>query len=145
MNQREEGRLAEVVREIEDQASGTPVAKALGIRLLGGLAPSLASRCYVDPGIYARERKQLFYTRWLCGGRQEEWTEPGEYALRDVAGESVIVVRDKAGEIHALYNVCRHRGSVFRSTGGVGGGRRPASGGTRRPEGRRPEASRWLE
>ena len=29
----------------------------------------------------------------------------------DVAGESVIVVRTKAGELRAFYNVCRHRGS----------------------------------
>jgi Rieske 2Fe-2S family protein len=33
-----------------------------------------------------------------------------------VAGESVIVVRDKAGEIHAFYNVCRHRGTVLCET-----------------------------
>jgi Rieske 2Fe-2S family protein len=29
----------------------------------------------------------------------------------DVAGESVIVVRTKAGELRGFYNVCRHRGS----------------------------------
>jgi glycine betaine catabolism A len=116
MGQREEGRLAEVVREIDDRTSDAPVKKALGIRLLGGLAPSLESRYYVDPAIYERERERLFYGKWLCAGRLEEWTEPGEYALRDVAGESVIVVRDKAGEIHAFYNVCRHRGTVLCET-----------------------------
>ena len=29
----------------------------------------------------------------------------------DVAGESVIVVRGKDGELRGFYNVCRHRGS----------------------------------
>jgi Rieske 2Fe-2S family protein len=113
MNQRQEGRLVTVVGEIEGQANDASVRQALGIRLLGAAAPSLPSRYYVDPGIYEREREQLFYTRWLCAGRQEDWAESGEYALRDVAGESVLIVRDKTGVIHAFYNVCRHRGSVL--------------------------------
>ena len=29
----------------------------------------------------------------------------------DVAGESVLVTRDRAGELRAFFNVCRHRGS----------------------------------
>ncbi|MCI0546587.1 MAG: hypothetical protein L0027_04825, partial [Candidatus Rokubacteria bacterium] len=77
MSERDEGRLTDAVREIEDQTSGAAVRKALGIRLLGGLAPSLASRYYVDPGIYERERERLFYAKWLCAGRLEEWAEPG--------------------------------------------------------------------
>jgi Rieske 2Fe-2S family protein len=115
MNQPKDGRLAQVVREIDDQSSA-PVKQALGIRLLSGLAPSLESRYYVDPAIYARERERFFYAKWLCAGRVEEWAEPGEYALRDVAGESILVVRDKAGAIHAFYNVCRHRGTVLCET-----------------------------
>src|SRR5262245_39945631 len=98
MNQPKDGQLAEVVREIDDQSSA-PVKKSPGIRLLSGLAPSLESRYYVDSAIYERERERFFYTKWLCAGRVEEWSEPGEYALRDVAGESVIVVRDKGGDI----------------------------------------------
>ncbi len=47
MSERDEGRLTEAVREIEDQTSGAAVRKALGIRLLGGLAPSL--RCGQRP------------------------------------------------------------------------------------------------
>ncbi len=31
--------------------------------------------------------------------------------LAEVAGESLIIVRDKRGAIHGFYNVCRHRGS----------------------------------
>jgi Rieske 2Fe-2S family protein len=83
------------------------------VRVLDGPAESLPSRYYVDPGVWARERERLFFAKWLCAGREEEWAEPGDYVVRDVAGESVIVVRDRTGEIRAFYNVCRHRGTVL--------------------------------
>ena len=35
----------------------------------------------------------------------------GDYFLFEIAGESVIIVRDQQGGINALLNVCRHRGS----------------------------------
>ena len=37
--------------------------------------------------------------------------EAGDFFTIDLAGENVIIVRGKSGEIHAHYNVCRHRGS----------------------------------
>ena len=44
-------------------------------------------------------------------GTQARFRERGDYFLFDIAGESVIVVRDGEGQINALLNVCRHRGS----------------------------------
>jgi Rieske 2Fe-2S family protein len=35
----------------------------------------------------------------------------GDYILRDVAGESLIILRDRAGAVRAYFNVCRHRGT----------------------------------
>jgi choline monooxygenase len=35
----------------------------------------------------------------------------GDYAALDIAGEAVIVVRNKAGALKAFANSCRHRGS----------------------------------
>ena len=31
--------------------------------------------------------------------------------VREVAGESLIVLRDKTGTVRAFFNVCRHRGT----------------------------------
>ena len=46
-------------------------------------------------------------------GRTEEVAKPGDYVVRDVAGESIFVARNDAGELRAFYNVCSHRGTKF--------------------------------
>jgi phenylpropionate dioxygenase-like ring-hydroxylating dioxygenase large terminal subunit len=38
---------------------------------------------------------------------------PGDYFLCEIADDSVIVLRGTSGEVHAFYNVCRHRGSCI--------------------------------
>jgi Rieske 2Fe-2S family protein len=53
----------------------------------------------------------------------------GDYLVREVAGESVLVVRTREGALAAHYNVCRHRGSQLVP----GGGRGSFSGGIRCP------------
>jgi phenylpropionate dioxygenase-like ring-hydroxylating dioxygenase large terminal subunit len=48
--------------------------------------------------------------------------EPGSFLARDAAGLPVVVVRDRDGELHALRNVCRHRGAAV----ACGAGQAPA-------------------
>jgi Rieske 2Fe-2S family protein len=50
---------------------------------------------------------------WLFAGHSCQISNPGDYFLYDVGEDSVIIVRDDGGQVHALYNVCRHRGSVI--------------------------------
>lgn len=73
--------------------------------------PGLSGRDYCEPGIYELERERIFYRSWLCAGRAEELPEAGDFLTRDVAGESVLVVRTREGDLRAFYNVCRHRGT----------------------------------
>src|SRR3712207_4834806 len=74
-------------------------------------AKTLPGRYYTDPDILARESDRVFAREWVCVGREESIAEPGAYMLAEVAGESLIVVRDRAGTVRAFYNVCRHRGT----------------------------------
>jgi Rieske 2Fe-2S family protein len=53
----------------------------------------------------------FFFAKWVCVGRADQIPALGDYFLREVAGESLIVVRDEAGGVRAYYNVCRHRGT----------------------------------
>ena len=74
-------------------------------------ARTLAREYYTSPDIHAAERERVFAREWICVGREESIAEPGAYILADVASESLIVVRDRDGVVHAFYNVCRHRGT----------------------------------
>jgi Rieske 2Fe-2S family protein len=72
---------------------------------------TLPGSYYTAPDVYAAEQARIFGGRWVCVGRSEEVAGPGDYVLAELAGESLIVVRDRGGRLHAHYNVCRHRGT----------------------------------
>jgi Rieske 2Fe-2S family protein len=72
---------------------------------------SLPGVLYQDPDIYELEIRGIFMKSWQYVGHQSQIPERGDYFLFEIAGESVIVVRDGEGQINALLNVCRHRGS----------------------------------
>ena len=74
-------------------------------------ARTLPREYYTSPEIFAQEQERIFRRHWQCIGRASAFRKPGEYRLRVVAGESLIVVRDRAGDLHAFFNVCRHRGT----------------------------------
>jgi len=82
-------------------------------------ARTMPRETYVDPAVLASERDRIFARHWNCVGRASRLAKPGDYIVRDVAGESIIVVRDRGGELRALFNVCRHRGTrICRETSG---------------------------
>ena len=72
---------------------------------------SLPRAAYVDEAFLDREREGIWWSEWVVAGRVEQLAEPGDFLAVDVAGEQVIVVRNRAGDISAHYDVCRHRGS----------------------------------
>ena len=65
---------------------------------------------YASPEVYAREKERMFMKDWLCVAREEEIPRPGDYMTFRVMGEPLVIARDNAGTIHALANVCAHRG-----------------------------------
>jgi glycine betaine catabolism A len=66
---------------------------------------------YVSPEVFDREREAIFFREWFAVAREEELPEPSSYLAVDVAGESVVLVRDRTGALGGFYNMCRHRGS----------------------------------
>jgi Rieske 2Fe-2S family protein len=72
---------------------------------------SLDRAFYTDPAVFERDRLGVFRNHWVLAAHVSQFDRPGDYRLFDVAGESVILLRDRDGEIRAHYNVCRHRGS----------------------------------
>ncbi len=74
-------------------------------------ASTLPAPFYTDPAFFAREMEALFAGMWIGAGRVEQISSPGQYLLREVLGESIIMTSNGAGRVNAFYNVCRHRGT----------------------------------
>jgi Rieske 2Fe-2S family protein len=72
---------------------------------------TLAQNYFLSGDIFAREQERIFFREWLCLGHQNDLPNAGDYFLRDVLGESLIVLRDHKSCLRAFYNVCRHRGT----------------------------------
>src|SRR5436190_1032772 len=72
---------------------------------------SLPQKYFVSPEVFAKEQTEIFSKEWLFVGHQSQISKPGDYFVAEMAGDSLIIVRDKAGEIHGFFNVCRHRGT----------------------------------
>jgi Rieske 2Fe-2S family protein len=78
------------------------------------LQAALPRHHYVDPRSWHVERERVLARSWTCVGRLADLGLDGaadRLAVVEVAGESVLLTRDGAGRLHALGNVCRHRGS----------------------------------
>lgn len=75
-------------------------------------AVTLPPACYTDPSFFEMERQNVFLREWLCLGRESQVPGPGDYFTITVAGEPLVVVRDRAGTINVLSSVCRHRGMI---------------------------------
>jgi Rieske 2Fe-2S family protein len=78
---------------------------------LAGLEATLPSSWYRSERVFAVEKERIFCREWVCAGREEELVEPGAFRLLDILGESIILLRNRQGELRAFYNVCRHRGT----------------------------------
>ena len=74
-------------------------------------AKTLAQRYFISPDVFMQEQEQIFSAQWVLVGHQSQIPKAGDYLVQEVAGESLIVLRDKDAVVRGFYNVCRHRGT----------------------------------
>lgn len=72
---------------------------------------SLAQAFYLDKDLFELEIERFLAAHWLLAGHVGQIPEHGDYFVVEALGASIIVVRGAKGEVYALQNVCRHRGS----------------------------------
>ena len=70
---------------------------------------SLHADCYTQARFLEIERATVFYRSWQFACHERKVAAPGSYFVMDVQGRSVAIVRDRAGDLRAFYNVCQHR------------------------------------
>jgi choline monooxygenase len=83
-------------------------------------ASTLPARWYTDADILALERRRIFGRCWQPAGHAAPVAKAGSFMGCDLAGEPILVTRAADGELRAMSNVCRHRGSELCSGQGQG-------------------------
>jgi nitrite reductase/ring-hydroxylating ferredoxin subunit len=79
----------------------------------------VALRMLSDPEIYQIELNRLFARTWIPVGHESEIPNEGDFMLRRIGEDPVIVVRQATGEVTVMLNVCPHRGmQICRSDSG---------------------------
>ena len=66
---------------------------------------------FSNEAVFEAEMERIFARDWIFLGFEAELPKSGDYMLRHIGKDSVIVTRDGKGEIHVLANFCRHRGT----------------------------------
>lgn len=74
-------------------------------------ARGLPNEAFVSPDFLALENRTLFRRNWVFAGRRSEVPNPGDIKMVEVAGQPLILVRGKDGEVRVFHNVCPHRGA----------------------------------
>ncbi len=88
------------------------------------LALKASNSTFLDPGVrrnpvdrytsadrFALERERIFRRLPTTVAHVSEISSPGDFVRREVHGVPLLITRDKAGEVNAFLNVCRHRGT----------------------------------
>ncbi|MEM7124476.1 MAG: Rieske 2Fe-2S domain-containing protein [Pseudomonadota bacterium] len=76
-------------------------------------ARALPPAIYTSPDFVKLEEAHIFGREWVCVGRAESLPKAGDYLTFELAGQPIIVLRDREGEIRAYSNVCLHRMSTL--------------------------------
>ncbi len=80
-------------------------------------AQTMRPEFYTSPRLLELE-EELFRREWMCLGRAEEVSSPGDFFTTSLLGEELLVCRNKQNEVVVLSNVCRHRNSLLATGSG---------------------------
>lgn len=71
---------------------------------------AMPKELFTNPAIFELEKEKIFRDDWIAVARVDQLANPGDYLVYDFFGDSIIVAKDKGGNINAFSNVCIHRG-----------------------------------
>jgi phenylpropionate dioxygenase-like ring-hydroxylating dioxygenase large terminal subunit len=69
-------------------------------------------RVYTDPHIYQEELDHIFHRGWVYVGHASEISQSGDFRLRRIGQQTVIMVRDDDGQVQLFMNRCPHRANA---------------------------------
>jgi len=68
-------------------------------------------RIFIDQDIYDEEMAKIFGRAWLMIGYESLVPQANDFFHTYMGEDPVILTRDSQGQLHALLNMCRHRGN----------------------------------
>ncbi|GAA6150878.1 aromatic ring-hydroxylating oxygenase subunit alpha [Pseudoteredinibacter isoporae] len=80
-------------------------------------ATGLPFAAYSDNEVYQLEMDNIFRNDWVFVCNEGEVAKPGDYYALTIADEPIIIIRGRDGELRAMSNVCRHRGTPLNDEG----------------------------
>ena len=86
------------------------MALELGQLVADIAAGDVPAAIYNEREIFELERERVFGRAWLFLAHEAEIPSPGDYVVRRIVDDSLIVIRDEAGAVQVLFNMCLHRG-----------------------------------
>lgn len=81
---------------------------------------TIPSAWYTSAEVFRFDQEMLLAGHWQYMCHEDRVTEPGQYAVEVVAGQSLLLVRGNDGKLTCFFNVCRHRGGPLAKEDGRG-------------------------
>ena len=77
--------------------------------LSADMAEATPPQVYSSQEFLDLEIDKIFNREWICVGRIDDFENNGDFRVAQIGRDEVIVLRDQAGELRAMSNICRHR------------------------------------
>lgn len=68
---------------------------------------------FTDRDLFELEMKHIFEGNWIYMAHESQIPNPNDYFTLYMGRQPVVITRDKTGKLHALINVCSHRGAML--------------------------------
>ncbi|MEP2628212.1 MAG: SRPBCC family protein [Hyphomicrobiales bacterium] len=76
-------------------------------------AKAMPPSVYTTDTFLNEELEHVFAKDWFCVGRADALANTGDYTTCELAGQPILVMRDRDGVLRAMSNVCLHRMSTL--------------------------------
>ncbi|MBB5213930.1 aromatic ring-hydroxylating oxygenase subunit alpha [Parapusillimonas granuli] len=73
----------------------------------------VSTSAYRGEDIFEQELERIFYGTWVYLCHESELANPGDFKSTQIGTRPVIVSKGRDGAIHAVLNVCTHRGATL--------------------------------
>ena len=80
-------------------------------------ATALPFEVYHNDAVSKLEAEMIFSKEWVFACAEQAIEKPGDYFSFTLAGEAIAIVRGQDGELRAMSNNCRHRGTLLLDEG----------------------------